>query len=108
MSYEVRGLQIGHANVGAGWTKLFDAPGPGLEMTVYQIAVTASEDCKVQFGGPGAPATAEFSLAKGVPLVLPHSAHGWWEFDGNADIGVNVATAAPSIDVGIHAMFKKG
>jgi hypothetical protein len=107
MSFEQRNLRIVKKNVGKGWTKFRDALAVPEPIAVHQVAVTASEDCQITFGGPGAPATPTFSLLKGVPLVLPNTSDGWWEFDSSVDMGVLVATAAASIDVGILAIIKR-
>ena len=107
MNFDQIGMRVVTKNVGKWWTKFRDPLAVPEPITVYQIAVTASEDCQITFGGPGAPATPTFSLLKGVPLVLPETSNGWWEFDSTAERGVLVQTAAGSIDVGILALIKR-
>jgi hypothetical protein len=94
-------------NVGKGYTKLGDGIGPGVEIEVYQMAITASEDCQVTFGGPGSAATPTWSLLKGIPLVLPYVREGWFDIDASGEFGVLVQTAAGTIDVGILATIRK-
>jgi hypothetical protein len=105
-SFEAHGKQIQHINVGTGWTKFYGPLGPNTELVVYQVAITADQDIKIKFGGPGAPATPTFSVAKGIPFVLPYTDRGWWGFDGSVDMGVDVQ-AATAVDVAILAMVQK-
>lgn len=105
MSFNAYGLKNRQVNVGIGYTKFFDPPGQDIE--VYQAVIIASADATVQFGGPGAPATPEWTLAKGVPLVLPATKNGWWEFAGDKEVGVNVQSGDPGVSVAILALFRK-
>jgi len=105
MSFETYGLKNRQVNVGLGYTKFFDAPQQVIE--VYQMVVTASADATIQFGGPGAPATPEWTLAKGVPMVLPQTTRGWWAFDPAEEVGVNVQSGDPGVSVAILALFRK-
>ena len=72
------------------------AAATGASFRVLSVVVTSTAAQTVVFKSATTAVTAVFSLAAGVPLVLPYNPHGWFETVGGAALNVTTTAATPT------------
>jgi hypothetical protein len=90
--------------VGVGYVEL--DPGLAYDVGIFQLYMTASAPCRVRLGESGGPwASPDIYLALGVPFILMSSEGPWITFPAGTQIGIEVAAASGSPQVGAHAFL---
>lgn len=105
---QVSPLKTAHVNVfvnpSTATTTEIVAVDAGARYRALSVVVTATAAQTVIFKSNTTGISATFSLAAGVPLVLPFNSHGWFETAFGEALQVTTSAATPTA---IHVQYIK-
>lgn len=87
----------------SGQSSVVSAPGAGLKIIVFSIALIANAANNVKFQSSSTDKTGLFYLPANGGFVLPHNPHGWIECAENEALNINLSAAQAVGGVVVYA-----